>query len=94
MKGDQNDPKALIHEAYNIDGISIGDCRSIFLDWALGLPVELDTNTAIEAILLQYQKDVPDHPMTQTLQEGLKPIADPRRRGGWRGRSRVNRDID
>ncbi|MGB1096749.1 MAG: hypothetical protein ACPG09_09845, partial [Paracoccaceae bacterium] len=39
-KGDENDPKGLISEAYNIDGITAGECRSIFLDWALGVPIE------------------------------------------------------
>ena len=93
MKGDENDPKALIREAYNIDGISIGECRSIFLDWALAGPVEVDTRRVIKAVLEQYQNYAPDHPMTQTLQEGLKTLATPRRRGGWRGRPRHHHDI-
>ena len=38
-KGDENDPKGLISEAYNIDGITAGECRSIFLDWALAFPL-------------------------------------------------------
>ena len=69
MKGDENDPKALIREAYNIDGITTGECRSIFLDWALGVPVGLDTQIVIDAVLQQYISNAPDHPMTQTLQE-------------------------
>lgn len=88
MKGDENDPKALIREAYNIDGITLGECRSIFLDWALGVPVERDTQKVISEVLAQYQDDAPDHPMTQTLREGLQTFAAPRRRGGWRGRPR------
>jgi len=35
MKGDFDDPKALIREAYNIEAITRSECRSIFLDWAL-----------------------------------------------------------
>ena len=31
------DPRNLIREAYRIEGITLADCRSIFLDWALGL---------------------------------------------------------
>ena len=31
------DPKGLVRESYNIDGITLGECRSIFLDWALSL---------------------------------------------------------
>ena len=37
-KGDENDPKGLIFEAYRIDGITLPECRTIFLDWALSLP--------------------------------------------------------
>ena len=88
VKGDKNDPKALIREAYNIDGITIEECRSIFLDWALWVPVELDAQVVIRAILQQYQSHKPDHPTTQTLQEGLKTQAVPYRRGGWRSRRR------
>ena len=33
-----HDPKGLIREAYRIEGITLGECRSIFLDWALSLP--------------------------------------------------------
>ena len=43
MKGDTIDPKALIRESYAIDGITIEECRSIFLDWALSIDVDSDT---------------------------------------------------
>ncbi len=36
---DPNDPKELIFEAFRIDGISMGECRSIFIDWALSVQV-------------------------------------------------------
>jgi hypothetical protein len=94
IKGDEHDPKALIREAYNIDGITLDECRSIFLDWALGLPLEKDTRTVIKLILEQYDSNAPNHPMTQTLQEGLKSAAAPRRRGGWRQRTRGQSDIN
>ena len=29
------DPRGMIFESYNIEGISIEECRTIFLDWAL-----------------------------------------------------------
>jgi len=29
------DPRGLIFESYRIDGITIEECRMIFLDWAL-----------------------------------------------------------
>ncbi len=31
------DPKGLVRESYAIEGITPGECRSIFLDWALSL---------------------------------------------------------
>ncbi len=87
-KGDKNDPKGLILEAYKIDGITVGECRSIFLDWVLGIPLEKDTQLLIQSMLTQYETSAPDHPMTETLRKGLITLASPRRRGGWRGRPR------
>ncbi len=93
-KGDENDPKGLISEAYKIEGITAGECRSIFLDWALGVPVERDTQDVIKDVLSVYEKGAPKHPMTATLREGLKTLASPRRRGGWRGRPRSSNEIN
>ncbi len=87
-KGDTNDPKGLIFEAYQIDGITKPECRSIFLDWALSLPLDADTGPTIRLMLAQYAQDNPDHPMTQVMQEGLNGMAAPRRRGGWKSRPR------
>jgi hypothetical protein len=88
MKGDSLDPKGLIFESYRIDGISASECRTIFMDWALSVPMDSDTKTLITALLDKYQPAAPDHPMTQTLQEGLEASDKPRRRGGWRSRPR------
>lgn len=88
MKGDADDPKALIREAYRIEGITEGECRSVFLDWALGVPAEEDTQVVIARVLDQYKGEDPDHPMTKVLQEGLQTLSRPRRRGGWRSRPR------
>jgi hypothetical protein len=89
MKGDAGtDPKGLIYEAYRIEGISAAECRSIFLDWALSLPGGQDTGSALGALLDRHGALAPDHPMTEVLRDGLKSVAAPRRRGGWRGRSR------
>ena len=85
---DQTDPKGLIRESYRIEGIGAPECRSIFLDWALSLPDSENSKTAILALLDQYGKDAPDHPMTTVLRDGLTTIATPRRRGGWRSRTR------
>lgn len=93
-KGDENDPKGLLSEAYKIEGITNGECRSIFLDWALGVPIEKDTQDVITKLLLVYEMAAPDHPMTKTLREGLKTVASPRRRGGWRRRLRSSNEIN
>ena len=93
-KGEENDPKGLISEAYKIEGITDGECRSIFLDWALGVPIEKDTQTVIRKLLLLYEVAAPEHPMTATLREGLETLASPRRRGGWRGRPRSRNQIN
>jgi hypothetical protein len=80
------DPKGLVRESYRIDGITAGECRSIFLDWALSLPVGADTSAAIDVLLAQYGEDAPDHPMTETLKAGLATPQAPQRRGGRMGR--------
>lgn len=82
------DPKGLIEESYKIDGITAPECRSIFLDWALSLPAEGDSRTALAALLDQYGAAAPDHPMTEVMRQGLAGMAAPRRRGGWRSRPR------
>ena len=89
MKGDALDPGWLIAEAYKIDGINASQCRSIFLDWALGVPMEADTAQMIATLLDRYRPDAPDHPMTDVLEQGLQKMTTaPRRRGGWRSRPR------
>ncbi|WP_299374419.1 hypothetical protein [uncultured Tateyamaria sp.] len=87
-KGGPLDPKGLIFEAYQIDGITKPECRSIFLDWALSLGDGITPQAAIAELLTVYEGANPEHPMTQVLTEGLDSIAQPRRRGGWRSRSR------
>ena len=80
------DPKGLIHEAYRIEGIDKSQCRSIFLDWALSLPLDVDNKAAIAALLEVY--GTKGHPMTAVLQHGLTAADRPKRRGGWRSRAR------
>jgi len=82
------DHKQLIREAYRIEGITESQCRSIFLDWALSLPAEYDNRSAITQIMAHYSREPQGHPMTQVLQQGLDESIRPRRRGGWRSRSR------
>jgi len=88
MKGDALDPKGLIREAYAIEGIGYEECRSIFLDWALAMPLDSDTRAALGALLERHAAQAPEHPMTRVLREGLDQAQAPRRRGGWRGRDR------
>ncbi|GFE50067.1 hypothetical protein So717_18200 [Roseobacter cerasinus] len=88
MKGDEHDPKGLILESYRIAGITKAECRSIFLDWALSLPLEAKTGPVLKALLDRYKEAHPDHPMTEVMTEGLQGMAAPRRRGGWRARPR------
>lgn len=84
--GEADDPKGLIREAYRIDGIGVGECRSIFMDWALS--IDGAAQPALRRLLARYGATDPLHPMTQVLKEGLG-TSDPapgQRRGGWRGR--------
>ena len=83
-KGDATDPKGLIAESYRIDGITYDECRSIFLDWALAVPVDADSPSLIRELLTRHPDQ--DHPMTQVLTEGLAAGKQPKRRGGWKGR--------
>ena len=75
------DPRALIVEAYRIEGIVEADCRSIFFDWAMGAPAERDMVADTRALLAFYEPDAPDHPMTKVLREGGSAVPRGRRRG-------------
>lgn len=86
--GDTDDPKGLIRESFRIEGIGKSECRSIFLDWALSLPVDTDSDAAIRRLLQRYADAPSDHPMLEVLQDGLAKMNAPRRRGGWRSRPR------
>ncbi len=76
-----SDPKNLIRESYRIDGITLEECRSIFIDWALSLK-EPDPAPHLKALLAQYGADAPDHPMTSVMKDGLATPAKAGRRGG------------
>ncbi|MEM1235910.1 MAG: hypothetical protein AAGI10_02990 [Pseudomonadota bacterium] len=76
------DPKGLIRESYRIDGITAGECRSIFLDWAISVPMGVDTLEQVRFLLGLYGAEEPDHPMTETLNNALKEPARTGRRGG------------
>lgn len=82
-----HDPKGLIRDAFAIDGIGAPECRSIFLDWALGIPPGHDIQTEVQTLLDYYGPTQPtEHPMMQTLQAALQDTGPARRRGGRQGR--------
>ncbi len=86
MARDALDPKELILESYRIEGISAPECRSVFLDWALSVPLGSDTRAQVLALLERYKDQPTDHPMTLTLRAALDSVGPPKRRGGRAGR--------
>lgn len=84
-RSDSNDPRGLIWESYRIDGIDPESCRSIFFDWALGLPDGIDLQAAAQALSQRFAPQFPDHPMTAVLREAQTPPG--RARSRRRGRS-------
>ncbi len=85
-KGDALDPRGLIRESYRMAGITEAECRSIFLDWALS--VEGEVAERVAGLLERHGAGAPDHPMTRVLRAARAPGGPPRRRGGWRSRTR------
>lgn len=86
---DPNDPKGLIREAFRIDAITLGECRSIFVDWALSVEAS-DHVPPIKALLERHADDPDDHPMKLVLTEGLTVKPPARRRGGRAARLAEN----
>lgn len=80
------DKRELFEDSYRIDGITEGECRSIFLDWAIGIPAGQDPKPWLRLIHAHYQPMYPDHPMTKVLSESLGEVAKTGRRGGRAGR--------
>lgn len=80
------DPRGLIRESYRIEGITLEECRSIFLDWAISVPIGEDSTDHVRGLLAHYGAGAADHPMTQVLQEALEPAARTGRRGGAKAR--------
>ena len=80
------DPKGLVRESYLIEGITPGECRSIFMDWALSIPVGRPVADAVRVLIATYAIPQPEHPMSTVLHEALTQPEAPRRRGGRIGR--------
>ena len=78
MDPDDLDPRGLIREAYRME-LGPADCRSIFLDWALGLDAPADAR-AIASAPRPLRAAHPDHPMTAVLREGIGAAPEARRR--------------
>ncbi|MEM6944686.1 MAG: hypothetical protein AAF416_06375 [Pseudomonadota bacterium] len=71
----QLDPRGLIYEAFQIEGIGPEDCRSIFFDWAMGLAPGIDPGEAA-AVLKAHHATVPaEHPMMRLLEEAITQAA-------------------
>lgn len=84
---DPLDPRGLISESYKIEGIGPEECRSIFLDWALSLPADIDQMAALTRLIERHAQQEA-HPMSVVMRDGLVQFGTPRRRGGWRARPR------
>ncbi|MGB0634602.1 MAG: hypothetical protein ACPGKG_03300 [Paracoccaceae bacterium] len=67
MEYNQLDPKKLIAESYKIVGITASECRSIFLDWALSIPLDSDSRLMALELFDHYNQVDKDHPMTLLL---------------------------
>ena len=81
------DPRDLIGEAYRMEGLSPDECRSIFLDWLLGLPAGTDTAAMARILLGRHMPAGEGHPMTAILREAAVETGQAAvRRGGRRGR--------
>ena len=78
-----SDPRGLILEAYRMQ-VGPEDCRTIFLDWALGHPGP--TPEALAELLAHYGPRHPAHPMTAILRAASQAPPAPARRGGRKGR--------
>jgi hypothetical protein len=86
MELSEADPKGLVRESYRIEGITSDECRSIFIDWALSIPVGRSVPDAVRVLIATYSVAEPDHPMSSVLHQALASPETPRRRGGRTGR--------
>ena len=83
MKGEISaDPIGLFFEAFRIEGITERDCRTIFFDWALGVPEGADIAALVRELHEHYAVRYPEHPMVSVLAEGMAaPVKSAKRRG-------------
>ncbi|QDL92248.1 hypothetical protein FDP22_10945 [Paroceanicella profunda] len=69
------DPRGLIAESYRMEGIAAQDCRSIYFDWALGMPEGTDLAEMTRRLHARFAPAAPDHPMSAVLAEGAERTA-------------------
>lgn len=81
MELSEADPKGLVRESFRIEGITLPECRSIFLDWALSLKDAGRVAEAIGALMVACGHNQ-GHPMLVVMKEGLSHPAATGRRGG------------
>ncbi len=67
-----HDPRNLISDIYAMETISKSECRTVFLDWVLGLPEDADVQNYMKMFHDQYSSTHPDHPMTEIFREGIE----------------------
>jgi hypothetical protein len=84
------DKRGLIFESYRIDGIVIEECRSIFLDWALGAPDTASMQDHLAVLMETYGVSNPDHPMTKVITEGMVNSTTTKKRRGGRAARVLN----
>ncbi|MFK5998129.1 MAG: hypothetical protein QM492_08465 [Rhodobacterales bacterium] len=78
------DPRGMIFEAYRIEGVTVEECRMIFLDWAMHTP-EGDMKSYLQELLDEYEAaNPPEHPMTQLIRDGLASSETMGKRNGGR----------
>jgi hypothetical protein len=74
-------------DAFEIEGITAAECRSIFLDWVLGVPAGADVRAEVKVIVAHYASLADaDHPMLATLTAAQEDSGPPRRKGGRQSR--------
>ena len=81
------DPKGLVRESYRIEGITAGECRSIFLDWALSLVVGQDVPAALNRLIAEYVAANPGASDERGSGAGAGRALGAARRGGRLGRT-------
>ncbi|MCY4463515.1 MAG: hypothetical protein OXC26_24445 [Albidovulum sp.] len=89
ITNDASDARGLIREAFRMDGLTDENCRSIFFDWALGLPDEVEVSKQADKLYGKYSEEYPDHPMTRLLAEAKESsVSHGRKRGRFSKRAR------